>query len=118
MPPLSVRLSPSLSLSPPPLSTSLSINPSPLSIARICYTCRVARTPPSQLFESDELVLQSDGTLQKQFRVVGTNKVGMLAWHVMMRTPEYPEGREIVVIANDVTFQSGSFGVAEVCTVM
>ncbi|CAM9927826.1 unnamed protein product, partial [Ectocarpus sp. 4 AP-2014] len=68
---------------------------------------------PGQLFESDELILQSDGTLQKQFRVVGTNKVGMLAWHVMMRTPEYPEGREIVVIANDVTFQSGSFGVAE-----
>ncbi|CAN0308491.1 unnamed protein product, partial [Ectocarpus fasciculatus] len=68
---------------------------------------------PGQLFESDELVLQADGTLQKQFRVVGTNKVGMLAWHVMMRTPEYPEGREIVVIANDVTFQSGSFGVAE-----
>ncbi|CBJ32783.1 Acetyl-CoA carboxylase [Ectocarpus siliculosus] len=68
---------------------------------------------PGQLFESDELVLQSDGTLQKQFRVVGTNKVGMLAWHVMMRTPEYPEGREIVIIANDVTFQSGSFGVAE-----
>lgn len=79
-------------------------------------TYRVALTPLlSQLFESDELVLQSDGTLQKQFRVVGTNKVGMLAWHVMMRTPEYPEGREIVVIANDVTFQSGSFGVAEVC---
>lgn len=45
---------------------------------------------------------------------MGTNNVGMLAWHVMMRTPEYPEGREIVVIANDVTFQSGSFGVKEV----
>lgn len=68
----------------------------------------------AQFFESEELILQGDGTLEKQFRVVGTNKVGMLAWHVMMRTPEYPEGREIVVIANDVTFQSGSFGVAEV----
>lgn len=32
----------------------------------------------------------------------------------MMRTPEYPDGREVVVIANDVTFQSGSFGVKEV----
>ncbi|CAM9940346.1 unnamed protein product [Pylaiella littoralis] len=68
---------------------------------------------PAQLFESEELILQPNGTLQKQFRVVGTNKVGMLAWHVIMRTPEYPEGREIVVVANDVTFQSGSFGVAE-----
>lgn len=69
----------------------------------------------TQFFESEELILQRDGSLQKQFRMVGTNKVGMLAWHVMMKTPEYPEGREIVVIANDVTFQSGSFGVAEVC---
>ena len=37
----------------------------------------------------------------------------MLAWHTVMKTPQYPEGREVVVIANDVTVQSGSFGVAE-----
>ena len=48
---------------------------------------------------------------QQEFRIVGTNKIGMLAWHVTMKTPEYPDGREIVVIANDVTVQSGSFGV-------
>ena len=30
-----------------------------------------------------------------------------------MKTPEYPEGREVVRIANDVTVQSGSFGVKE-----
>ncbi|KAH8064114.1 acetyl-CoA carboxylase [Aureococcus anophagefferens] len=28
-------------------------------------------------------------------------------------TPEYPEGREVVIVANDVTYQSGSFGVSE-----
>ena len=37
----------------------------------------------------------------------------MLAWHCQMKTPQYPEGREIVLIANDVTVQSGSFGVQE-----
>lgn len=42
-----------------------------------------------------------------------TNKVGMLGWHVTMKTPAYPEGREVVVIANDVTVSSGSFGVQE-----
>ncbi|CAM9423058.1 unnamed protein product [Ascophyllum nodosum] len=68
---------------------------------------------PGQLFNSEELLMQPDGSLAKDFRMVGTNKVGMLAWHVMMRTPEYPEGREMVVIANDVTYQSGSFGVKE-----
>lgn len=39
--------------------------------------------------------------------------VGMIAWHAVAKTPEYPDGRELVIIANDVTFQSGSFGVKE-----
>lgn len=37
----------------------------------------------------------------------------MLAWHCVMKTPQYPEGREVIMIANDVTVQSGSFGVQE-----
>lgn len=44
-------------------------------------------------------------------RPVGTNDVGMVAWAVHMKTPEYPEGRDIVVVANDVTVQSGAVGV-------
>ncbi|KAG5181165.1 acetyl-CoA carboxylase [Tribonema minus] len=67
---------------------------------------------PANIFDSAELVMK-DGKLTKEFRIVGTNKVGMLAWHTTMRTPEYPAGREVVIIANDVTFQSGSFGVEE-----
>ncbi|KAH8074526.1 acetyl-CoA carboxylase [Aureococcus anophagefferens] len=39
--------------------------------------------------------------------------VGMVAWHMTLKSAEYPSGRELVVIANDVTFQSGSFGVPE-----
>lgn len=92
-------------------------------VASTCFCCFLlsdgaynvgAEKIIQKLFESDELVLQADGSLAKQFRMVGTNKVGMLAWHVVMRTPEYPGGRELVIIANDVTFQSGSFGVREV----
>ena len=30
-----------------------------------------------------------------------------------MLTPEYPEGRSIVVVANDITFSIGSFGPTE-----
>jgi acetyl-CoA carboxylase/biotin carboxylase 1 len=63
--------------------------------------------------------------------MTGSNKIGMLGWHVTMKTPTYPEGnvvksvkrfcsqclifegREVVIIANDVTVQSGSFGVLE-----
>lgn len=29
------------------------------------------------------------------------------------KTPEYPEGRDAIVISNDITFQIGSFGVGE-----
>ena len=30
-----------------------------------------------------------------------------------MLTPEYPEGRDVIVIANDITHQIGSFGPQE-----
>jgi len=65
------------------------------------------------LFEAEELVLGADGELSVQSRPVGSNKIGMLAWQCKMRTPQYPNGREVIVIANDVTVQSGSFGVEE-----
>ena len=30
-----------------------------------------------------------------------------------MKTPEFPDGREIIVIGNDITFLIGSFGPRE-----
>jgi len=74
-----------------------------------------AEKMPSNLFDATELILdESTGELKDDIeRQVGTNTVGMLAWRLKMKTPEYPEGREVVVIANDVTVQSGSFGVKE-----
>ena len=68
---------------------------------------------PSNLFQSQELLEDEDGNLVPGVRQIGTNKVGMVAGHVTMKTPEYPEGREVIVIVNDVTVQSGSFGVEE-----
>eukprot|EP00438_Fugacium_kawagutii_P004903 Skav229216 [mRNA] locus=scaffold2439:123806:138301:+ [translate_table: standard] len=43
-------------------------------------------------------------------RPEGSNDIGMLAWKMTMKTPEYPQGRELILISNDVTFQAGSFG--------
>ena len=37
----------------------------------------------------------------------------MVAWRTELKTPEYPGGRPLVIVANDCTVQSGSFGVAE-----
>lgn len=37
----------------------------------------------------------------------------MVAWRITLRTPEYPAGRDIVVISNDITHKIGSFGPQE-----
>lgn len=68
---------------------------------------------PANVFESQELLEDADGGVYLGSRAVGTNPVAMVAWVVNMKTPEYPNGREVVLIANDVTVQSGSFGVDE-----
>ncbi|KAH1122921.1 hypothetical protein J1N35_006081 [Gossypium stocksii] len=46
-------------------------------------------------------------------RQPGLNDVGMVAWCMEMFTPEFPSGRTILVVANDVTFKAGSFGPRE-----
>jgi acetyl-CoA carboxylase/biotin carboxylase 1 len=68
---------------------------------------------PVNVFDAQEFVENGDGEVVLGSRPIGTNTIGMLAWLANMKTPEYPEGREVVIIANDVTVQSGSFGVAE-----
>ena len=68
---------------------------------------------PDVLFKSQELVLDGNGELMEVQRPAGSNDRGMVGWRCTLHTPEYPQGREIIVIANDCTFQSGSFGVPE-----
>ncbi|OIT39824.1 PREDICTED: acetyl-CoA carboxylase 1-like [Nicotiana attenuata] len=46
-------------------------------------------------------------------RQPGHNDVGMVAWVIEMSTPEFPTGRKIIIVANDVTFRNGSFGPRE-----
>jgi len=53
------------------------------------------------------------GTVKPIDREPGLNDVGMVAWLATFCTPESPEGREIVIICNDITFQAGSFGTKE-----
>ncbi|KAJ3415849.1 acetyl-coenzyme-A carboxylase [Chytridiales sp. JEL 0842] len=68
---------------------------------------------PSNILNVTELALNKDGELVEVDRAPGSNTVGMVAWNLEMFTPEYPEGRNIVVVANDITFNIGSFGPAE-----
>lgn len=64
-------------------------------------------------FSSSELILDASGELSEIKREPGTNNIGMVAWKITAKTPEYPRGRTFVVIANDITFKIGSFGPQE-----
>lgn len=37
----------------------------------------------------------------------------MVAWRMVLCTPEYPNGRELILISNDLTIYIGSFGPKE-----
>lgn len=68
---------------------------------------------PSHPLEFIELVLNSHDQLEEQKRLPGENDIGMVAWRMKFHTPEYPRGREVIVIANDITHFIGSFSVRE-----
>ncbi|XP_015275996.1 PREDICTED: acetyl-CoA carboxylase 1 [Gekko japonicus] len=68
---------------------------------------------PSDLLTYTELVLDDQGQLVHMNRLPGGNEIGMVAWRMTLKTPEYPEGRDIIVISNDITYRIGSFGPQE-----
>ncbi|XP_048044599.1 acetyl-CoA carboxylase 2 isoform X5 [Megalobrama amblycephala] len=68
---------------------------------------------PKDVLMCNELVLDSQGRLVQMNRLPGDNEVGMVAFRMKMKTPEYPEGRDIIVICNDITYMIGSFGPQE-----
>ncbi|XP_055002917.1 acetyl-CoA carboxylase 2 isoform X1 [Sorex araneus] len=68
---------------------------------------------PKDILTYTELVLDPQGQLVEMNRVPGGNEVGMVAFRMKLKTPEYPEGRDVIVIGNDITFRIGSFGPGE-----
>ncbi|XP_072839289.2 acetyl-CoA carboxylase 2 isoform X2 [Pogona vitticeps] len=68
---------------------------------------------PMDVLTYTELVLDSQGRLVQMNRLPGGNEIGMVAFKMKLKTPEYPKGREIVVISNDITYKIGSFGPEE-----
>lgn len=69
---------------------------------------------PRILQEKCELVLDASGLqLVESSRTPGQNTIGMVAWKLTLKTPEYPTGREVVLISNDITHKNGSFAEEE-----
>lgn len=80
--------------------------------------CDAATRETKDLLKVKELVFAekngSWGTpLVPVDRAPGLNDVGMVAWLIEISTPEFPDGRPLIVVANDVTFKAGSFGPRE-----
>ncbi|KAJ5473488.1 Acetyl-coenzyme A carboxyltransferaseN-terminal [Penicillium sp. IBT 31633x] len=71
------------------------------------------RPPVGECIDYNELVLDDTDNLVEVSREAGTNTHGMVGWIVTARTPEYPRGRRFIIVANDITFQIGSFGPQE-----
>ena len=67
----------------------------------------------TECIEYHELVLDDSDSLTEVAREPGTNSCGMVGWIVTAKTPEYPRGRRFIMIANDITYQIGSFGPQE-----
>ena len=57
--------------------------------------------------------LNGELKLAQLHRGAGANDVGMVAWLMVLKTVEYPQGRQVVLIANDITHKAGSFGTRE-----
>ncbi|XP_078535903.1 acetyl-CoA carboxylase 1 isoform X1 [Lissotriton helveticus] len=68
---------------------------------------------PSDVLTYTELVLDDQGQLVHMNRLPGGNEIGMVAWKMTLKSPEYSDGRDIVVIGNDITYRIGSFGPQE-----
>ncbi|XP_076855025.1 acetyl-CoA carboxylase isoform X2 [Brachyhypopomus gauderio] len=68
---------------------------------------------PKDVLLCNELVVDAQGRLVQVNQLPGDNQVGMVAFRMKMKTPEHPDGRDVVVICNDITYQMGSFGPQE-----
>jgi acetyl-CoA carboxylase/biotin carboxylase 1 len=93
---------------------------SPVAVASPCFTCQelvLGRVNASGVFEpltkgwtADEA---ANAVIQPVNRDPGLNCVGMVAWLATLRSPEFPNGRQFVIVANDITHNAGSFGTKE-----
>lgn len=79
----------------------------PLSVANEIFTPTFC---PNYLKRICRVTLFSASRKVEVDRAAGLNDVGMVAWMLTLRTPEYPEGRQLVLIANDITHQVGGRG--------
>ena len=68
---------------------------------------------PDDFFHARELILDPSGTLVPVKREPGRNRLSMVVWRISIRTPETPEGRDVIAISGDMTLRGGSVAIRE-----
>ncbi|KAK7208072.1 acetyl-CoA carboxylase-like protein [Myxozyma melibiosi] len=68
---------------------------------------------PEKVLTYKELIMDDSGEISEVSREPGANTCGMVGWIFTALTPEYPNGRQFIVVANDITYKIGSFGPLE-----
>eukprot|EP00850_Spirogloea_muscicola_P013374 SM000090S24336 [mRNA] locus=s90:291408:309581:- [translate_table: standard] len=68
-------------------------------------------------FSAMELVMPESGVSGLDLEEIsvspGCNTLGMVGWSIFLRTADVPQWREILLIANDITYKWGAFGTRE-----
>ncbi|KAG5678324.1 hypothetical protein PVAND_008009 [Polypedilum vanderplanki] len=68
--------------------------------------------PNQVLIECNELILIGE-KLAEVKRPPGENEMSIVAWKLKLATPEFPDGRELILIANDLTASYGAISIHE-----
>jgi len=68
---------------------------------------------PDNLFSAHELILDRSGHLVPIERAPERNILSIVVWKVRIKTPEAPEGRDIVIVSGDMTIRGGSVAIRE-----
>lgn len=73
---------------------------------------KLDKKEPKCVMVYKELILENGQVVEVEPRPA-VNTVAMVAWRLKLFTPEYPEGRESICVANDITIDIGSFAIEE-----
>jgi len=68
---------------------------------------------PDKFFTARELILDSSGHFVPIERAPGENILSILVWRISIKTPEAPEGRDLIVVSGDMTIRGGSVAIRE-----
>uniref|UniRef100_K1PCX3 Acetyl-CoA carboxylase n=1 Tax=Magallana gigas TaxID=29159 RepID=K1PCX3_MAGGI len=74
---------------------------------------KLKRFPTQSSKTTYECSLRYKMQAKQMYQNAQLGNIGMVAWQMTLKTPEYPEGHDIIVISNDITHKIGSFGPVE-----